>query len=185
MNSIPEYPGNLCKGMIMDAMQAVLTRRSIRKYRQGEVSEEMVLQLLQAAMNAPSAGNEQPWHFMVIRERRILDAIPTIHPYANMLKEAALAILVCGDATLEVYKGFWVQDCSAATQNILIAAHALGLGAVWLGFHPIEQRIASLKQMLSIPEYIMPLSMVSIGWPAEEKTPVLRYRQERVHYNKW
>ncbi|MGA2403085.1 MAG: nitroreductase family protein [Syntrophobacteraceae bacterium] len=169
----------------MDAIQAVITRRSIRRYKQGDVPEDMVQQLLQAAMNAPSAGNEQPWQFIVIRQRRILDAVPAIHPHSQMLKDAALGIVVCGDLSLEVYKGFWVQDCSAATQNILIAAHALGLGAVWLGFHPMEDRVAGLKGLLSLPEHIIPLSMVSIGWPAEQKPPGTRYRQERVHYDKW
>lgn len=169
----------------MDAIQAVMSRRSIRRYTQQEVSEDIVRQLLEAAMNAPSAGNEQPWQFVVIRQRRILDAIPSIHPYSHMLKEAALGIVVCGDLSLEVYKGFWVQDCSAATQNILIAANALGLGAVWLGFYPFEDRVAGLKRILSLPEQVIPLSMVSIGWPGERKSPAKRFRQERVHFDVW
>ena len=101
-------------------------------------------------MSAPSAGNEQPWQFIVIRQRAILDAIPSIHPYSHMLKEAALAIAVCGDLSFEVYKGFWVQDCSAATQNILIAAHGLGLGAVWLGFYPLQDRVTRAKTIALI-----------------------------------
>jgi len=169
----------------MDAIQAVMSRRSIRRYTQQEVSEDTVRQLLEAAMNAPSAGNEQPWQFVVIRQRRILDAIPSIHPYSQMLKEASLGIVVCGDLSLEVYKGFWVQDCSAATQNILIAAHALGLGAVWLAFYPFEDRVAGLRRMLSLPEQIIPLSMVSVGWPGEKKGPAARYRQDRVHFDRW
>ncbi len=169
----------------MDAIQAVMSRRSIRRYTRAEVPEDTVKQLLEAAMSAPSAGNEQPWQFVVIRQRRILDAIPSIHPYSQMLKEAALGIVVCGDLSLEVYKGFWVQDCSAATQNILIAAHGLGLGAVWLGFYPLEDRAAGLKRLLSLLEQIIPLSMVSIGWPGERKAPVMRYRPERVHYDVW
>jgi nitroreductase len=169
----------------MDAIQAVMTRRSIRSYKQDDVPGDMVQKLLQAAMNAPSAGNQQPWHLIVIRERRILDAIPAFHPYSKMLKQAILGIVVCGDLSLEVYKGFWVQDCSAATQNILIAAHGLGLGAVWLGIHPLEERIAGMKKLLSFPDHIVPLSMVSIGWPAEKKAPAIRYKQERVHYDKW
>ena len=169
----------------MDVIHAVMGRRSIRRYTRMEVPDDTVNQLLQAAMSAPSAGNEQPWQFIVIRQRGILDAIPSIHPYSHMLKEAALAIAVCGDLKLEVYKGFWVQDCSAATQNILIAAHGLGLGAVWLGFYPLEERVAGLKRLLSLPEHIIPLSMVSIGWPAEQKAPAMRYREARVHYDKW
>jgi nitroreductase len=169
----------------MDAIQAVMTRRSIRSYKQEDVPEDMVQKLLQAAMNAPSAGNEQPWHFIVIREKAILDAIPAFHPYSKMLKQAALGIVVCGDLSLEVYKGFWVQDCSAATQNMLIAAHGLGLGAVWLGIVPLEERMAGMKRLLSLPDHIIAFSLVSIGWPAEQKAPAIRYRQERVHYDKW
>jgi nitroreductase len=169
----------------MDVIDALMSRRSIRRYTQTAVPDDTVKQLLKAAMNAPSAGNEQPWQFIVIRQREILDAIPSIHPYAHMLKEAALAIAVCGDLNFEVYKDFWVQDCSAATQNILLAAHGFGLGAVWLGFYPLQDRVAGLKRMLSLPEHVIPLSMVSIGWPAEEKAPAMRYLEERVHYDKW
>lgn len=169
----------------MDALEAISSRRSIRKYRQGEVSGELVQRLLDAAMSAPSAGNEQPWQFVVIRDRKILEAIPQIHPYSQMLKGAALGILVCGDLTLEVYKGFWVQDCSAATQNLLIAAHALGLGAVWLGFHPLEERVTGIRKMLSLPDHIVPLALVSIGWPGEEKAGAKRFQEERIHYDRW
>jgi nitroreductase len=169
----------------MDVIEAVTSRRSIRRYTQAEVPEETVKRLLQAAMSAPSAGNEQPWQFVVLRQRRILDSIPSIHPYSQMLREAALGIVVCGDMSLETHKGFWVQDCSAATQNILIAASGLGLGAVWLGFYPREERVAGLKRLLSLPEHIIPLGIVSIGWPAEEKSPAMRYKEERVHYDKW
>jgi nitroreductase len=169
----------------MDAMQAILGRRSIRKYRQGDVDDGMVRQLLEAAMSAPSAGNEQPWHFIVIRDREILNSIPSIHPYSHMLREAPLGILICGDLKQEVYKGFWVQDCSAATENMLIAAHALGLGAVWLGFHPLVERVVAIRQMLSIPDHVVPLCIVSVGWPAEEKPPAGRYRQDRIHYDRW
>jgi nitroreductase len=169
----------------MDVIQALMSRRSIRRYTHEKVTDETVKTLLQAAMNAPSAGNGQPWQFIVIRQREILDAVPSIHPYSQMLKEAAVGIVVCGDLSLEIYKGFWVQDCSAATQNILIAAHGLGLGAVWLGFHPLDERVAGLKALLSLPENIVPLSMVSIGWPAEHKAPAMRYLEARVHCDKW
>lgn len=169
----------------MEALKAILGRRSIRVYTNKDVSEDFVRQLLEAAMSAPSAGNEQPWHFVVIKDRKVLDAVPSIHPYSAMLRRASVAILVCGDQTLEKYKGFWVQDCSAATQNMLIAAHALGLGAVWLGFYPVEERVAGIKKMLGIPDHVVPLGMVSIGWPAEEKPPARRYREERVHRDRW
>lgn len=169
----------------MDTIEAIIGRRSIRRYTREDIDDGTVRVLLEAAMSAPSAGNEQPWHFVVIKERPILDAVPSVHPYSHMLKEAPLAIVVCADLGLEVYQGFWVQDCSAATQNILIAAHALGLGAVWLGFYPIESRVLGLKRILSLPESVIPLCMVSIGRPAEAKPPGSRYIEERVHRDRW
>ena len=136
-------------------------------------------------MSAPSAGNEQPWHFVVIKERESLDEIPTFHPYSQMLRHAPMAILVCGDETLEKYQGYWVQDCSAATQNILLAAQAKGLGAVWLGVYPIKDRVIGLRKLLGIPEHVTPFSLISIGYPAEQKPRSERYDISRVHHNRW
>jgi nitroreductase len=169
----------------MDAMDAILTRRSIRKYTPQEISDEIVQKLLKAAMNAPSAGNQQPWHFIVIRSREILDEIPTFHQYAQMLKQAPLAIAVCGDLEKQIHEGYWLQDCSAATQNILLAAHALGLGAVWLGVHPRDNRIHGVQSLLKLPERILPLCLIAIGYPDEQKPPDDRFLPERVHYDKW
>ena len=168
----------------MDAMKAILTRRSIRKYTKQPVSDEVLKELLEAAMYAPSAGNSQPWCFVVINNRKILDEIPRYHPYAQMLKEAPVAILVCSDINLE-NKGYGVEDCSAATQNILLAAHAKGLGAVWLGVYPTESRVTDIKKLLNLPEHIIPISLISIGYPAEQKPSPDRYRADRVHYNRW
>jgi len=145
----------------------------------------LVEKILRAAMSAPSARNEQPWHFVVIRERSTLLEIPKFHPYSAMLVEASLAILVCGDPTLEAHPGQWVEGCSAATQNILLAAHALGLGAVWLGVHPRPQRIEPMRKMLDIPEEVIPFALVSIGYPAEQKPRAERFKPERVHYERW
>lgn len=169
----------------MDAIQAVLSRRSIRRYTSQPVPQEVIEDLLKAAMSAPSAGNEQPWHFVVISDGKILNEIPKFHPYSSMLSEASAAILVCGDLREEKYKGFWIQDCSAATQNILIAACAKGLGAVWLGIYPIEERIKGMRKLLGIPEHIVPLSLISIGYPAEKKPPANRYNISRIHHNHW
>ncbi len=169
----------------MEAMEAILSRRSIRKYSSQPVSEGVVKSLLEAAMSAPSAGNQQPWHFIVVTDRTILNQIPAFHPYAEMLKEAPVAIAVCGDIELQKYKGYWVQDCSAATENILLAAHSKGLGAVWLGIYPREKRIAGIRKLLGIPETVMPLCVIAIGYPAEEKPPAKRFLPDRIHYNKW
>ena len=169
----------------MDGLQTILTRRSIRKYTDQPVPDEVVRQLLEAAMSAPSASNKQPWHFVVIRDRAILDAIPTFHPSSIMLKEAALAILVCGDRQSQILEGSWVQDCSAATQNILIAINALGLGGVWLGIYPREERVEGIRKLVELPDHIVPISLISIGHPAERLPPSNRYDASRVHHNKW
>lgn len=166
-------------------MEAILNRRSIRKYTSEPLSDADIRELLKAAMSAPSAGNEQPWHFIVITERKVLNEIPKIHPYSQMLKEAPAAILVCGDLQLERHKGYWVQDCAAATENILIAAQDMGLGAVWLGVYPREDRVASLQKLLDLPEHVIPLSLVAIGHPAEQKPPANRFNTERIHFNRW
>jgi len=116
-------------------------------------------------MSAPSAGNQQPWHFIVVNERVLLDRIPEFSPYAAMCRQAPLGILVCGDTTLEKYPGYWIQDCSAATQNLLLAAHDLGLGAVWTGVYPREERIRGFREAFKLPDHILPLAFVVIGYP--------------------
>jgi nitroreductase len=149
------------------------------------VETETTHELLEAAMSAPSAGNEQPWQFVVITERWLLNEIPKHHPYSSMLPGAALAILVCGDLKQEKHPGFWVQDCAAASQNILLAAHARGLGAVWLGIHPRKKRVEAIGRLFGLPVGIVPFCLIAIGHPAEEKTPPQRYDLTRIHHNKW
>lgn len=171
----------------MDAMEAILTRRSIRKYAADPVPDELVEELLKAAMSAPSAGNEQPWHFVVIRDRGTLERVQTFQPYSAMLNEAPVAILVCGDPELEMerHRGFWIQDCSAAIENLLVAANAEGLGAVWLGVHPVQDWVDGMRALLGIPDHVIPLGLISIGWPAEKKEPEDRLNPERVHNDRW
>ena len=169
----------------METLEAITTRRSIRKYTDEKISEDVIKQVLNAAMCAPSAGNEQPWHFIVIDEREVLNKIPKIHPFAHMLKNAPAAILVCGDKSLEKYNGYWIQDCSAAAQNLLLAVHSLGLGAVWLGVYPVEDRIKNFQKLLNMPENVFPLALIALGHPAETKISESRFIQERVHKNCW
>ena len=169
----------------MDALTAIRTRRSVRHYEDRPVPEGLVRQMLAAAMSAPSAGNAQPWHFIVITDREILQRIAEIHPYAKMAAQAAVGFLVCGDSTLELFPGYWVQDCSAATQNLLLAAHALGLGAVWTGIFPREDRVDAFRALFQLPDPVMPLAFVPVGHPAESPTPQDRFREERVHQNAW
>lgn len=166
-------------------MDAVLSRRSIRKYTAEPVSDGAVKYLLECAMAAPSAHNQQPWHFVVIRNRDTLDQIPRFHPFSQMLRQAPLAILVLGEEALCKAQPFWVQDCSAATENILIGAQSLGLGAVWLGIYPAVPLINGIRRLLAIPEDITPFALVAIGHPAEQKPPSNRYNESRVHYEKW
>ena len=169
----------------METMKAILSRRSIRRYTDKPVSGDLIEELLKAAMNAPSAGDEQPWHFIVIDRRPILDKLADIHPHAKMLKQAPAAIIVCGDESMEKFKDFWVQDCSAASENMLLAAHALGLGAVWLGIYPAEKIVLEIRELLNIPSNIIPFSIISIGYPAEEKESKERFDASRIHSNTW
>lgn len=169
----------------MEAMQAILSRRSIRKYKPLPVSDNVITDALKAAMSAPSAGNEQPWHFIVIKDRAVLDEIPKYHPYSAMTKEAHVAVLVCADLNLETRQGYWVQDCAAATENLLVSINATGLGAVWLGVYPREDRVKGLRGLFKLPENVIPFSLIPIGHPAEEKPPSNRFNPERIHYDKW
>ncbi len=166
-------------------MNAIFTRRSIRKYTGEEVAWEKIEQILRAGMAAPSAGNEQPWHFVVLDDRNVLDEIPKFHPYSQMLKEARCAIVVCADLSLQRYEGYWVQDCSAAAQNMLLMAEELGLGSVWLGVYPVEDRVKALKKLLGLPENVVPLCILPIGYPAERKEPANRFQPSRIHKNRW
>ena len=147
----------------MDAIEAIHGRRSIRSYGLEPVPEATIEVLLRAAMAAPSAGNQQPWQFVVLDDRKLLDRIPEYHPYASALREAPVGIVVCGDTRLEKYKGFWVQDCSAAIQNLLVAAHAEGLGTVWLGVYPLGDRVRETQKLLDLPEEVLPLAVIALG----------------------
>jgi nitroreductase len=169
----------------METLQAIKTRRSIRRFLDKPVSREMARDLLEAAMFAPSAGNEQPWQFVVLDERKLLDEVPRLCATASMCRQAPMAILVCGDSSLEKYPNFWVQDCSAATENILLAAHDRGLGAVWVGIYPLKDRIEAFRKFLGLPEEITPVCLVAIGYPNESPAAPRRYREERVHFNEW
>lgn len=169
----------------MEAIDAILNRRSIRSYTGRIVSGDLVTQLLRAAMAAPSAGNQQPWHFVVVRDRPTLVEIAGSSPYAAMAGTADVVVVVCADLSSERHEGFWVQDCSAATENILVTAEALGLGAVWLGVYPVEDRVLRLRAILGLPEHVVPLSAVSIGYPATHPGPADRFDSKRIHLEHW
>ena len=167
----------------MDAIEAILSRRSIRKYTSEQVSSEDIGIMLKAAMAAPSARDAQPWHFIVIDDHRILDTIPETHPNASMLFEAQLAIAVCGDSQYQ--PGWWMVDCAAAAQNLLLAAHAIGLGAVWIGFYPVAARMRELQGLVGLPSHILPLALIALGHPGEKKELLNRYDSGKIHRNYW
>ncbi|MBN2275481.1 MAG: nitroreductase family protein [Bacteroidales bacterium] len=169
----------------MDVFEAIMNRRSIRQYSGERISDEQVERLLKAAMYAPSAVDKQPWHFIVFRNMETRKRIVEFHPNASMLTEADTVILVCYDENLQHDEGYGPVDCSAATQNILLAAHAMGLGAVWVGIYPRQNRIAATHRLFSLPENIKPFSMISLGYPAEKKFFPKRFKRERIHYEKW
>ena len=169
----------------MELYDGLITRRSIRAFKPDPLDRDQVDEIIRAGMYAPSAVNCQPWHFIVIDDRSLMDRIMQIHPYSKMLAEAPYAVLVCGDQNLEHGPGYWVVDCGAATQNILLAAHAKGIGSVWLGLHPREQRKEGIKELFDLPGHIQPFSLIALGYPNEQKPVPDRYKKERIHYNRW
>ena len=169
----------------MGGADVIFERRSIRSYTAEPVGESSVLRMLEAAMAAPSARNEQPWHFIVISERKLLDRIAQVHPHAKMCAQAPLAILVCCDPSLEKGEGFSPVDCGNATTNLLLAAQAEGLGGVWVGIYPCKERLEEMKAIFDFPPGVFPFALVPLGHPAERKGRENRYKGERVHYNKW
>ena len=170
----------------METLEAILTRRSVREYTPEPVPGELVHELLAGAMQAPSAGNQQPWHFVLVTDRRQLNALAGVLPYGKSLFASPLGVAVCADLELEQYPGFWVQDCSAATQSLLMAAHAKGLGGVWLGVYPLEERVQGVRQILGLPGHVVPLCIVALGYPtAKSEPPVRRYDETRLHQDHW
>lgn len=169
----------------MDVFEAIHNRRSIRKYTDAPVTEEQIRKILSAGMTAPSAGNAQPWQFIVVDDKDVLAKVPEHNPYAKMAAQAPVGILVCGDLSLEKYEGYWTQDCSAAIQNMLLAVHGLDLGAVWTGIYPVEERVAGFKGLFNLPDNVIPLGFLVIGHPDQPSAHKDRYKEERVHKNTW
>ncbi|MBR5558760.1 MAG: nitroreductase family protein [Oscillospiraceae bacterium] len=168
-------------------MNEINIRRSIRRFTDKPLTDMQIEQLLKAAMQAPSAGNAQTWEFVVVKNKNTFLKIMNIHPYATPLQTADTAIVVCGNTRRERYDGFWVQDCSAAIQNLLLKAVSLNLGAVWLGIHPIQERVDALSALLELPKDIIPLGIVAVGHPAEgyENQYIDRFHPEYIHNEKW
>ena len=171
------------KNIILDN---IMTRTSVRDYTAEAVSEETLTAIVKAGMAAPSARNTQPWKFIVVTRRAALDSLAEGLPYAKMLTKAPAAIVVCGNMaqTLpDISKEFWVQDCSAATQNILLAAHGLGLGAVWTGAYPTD-RAKTVRERLGLSENLVPLCVIVLGHPAEFPAPKDKWKPNNLQWIK-
>ena len=183
MNSCSNNSGNATDAVL----ENIHNRKSVRQFTSEPVSDEHIQTMLKAAMAAPSAVNFQPWRFVVITEREQLDAMAELLPFAKMLKQAPLAIVVCGETTW--FEGndnpYWQQDCSAATQNLLLAAEALGLGAVWTGVYPDAQHAGDLSTFLGLPSTVQPLCAIPIGHHDGTTQPKDKWKPENIHYEKW
>lgn len=170
------------------AIETIMTRTSVRDYLDKPVSDEKIEIILRAAMSAPTAVNKQPWAFVVVDDKEILNTLAGILPFARMTAKAPVAIVVCGDLSKALdgdAQAYWVQDASAATQNLLLAVHALELGAVWTGVYPIMDRVHAVQKTLGLPEHIIPLNVIPIGYPAGHQTPKDKWKPENIRYNSW
>ena len=171
-----------------DTLRVIHQRKSVRTYTDQPVSRDQLLTLVKAAMAAPTAVNKQPWAFVVVTEREKLDQLADVMPYAKMTAQAQAAILVCGDMSRALpgdAQPYWIQDCSAAVENLLLAAESLGLGAVWTGAYPIEERVSSLRSVVDLPKNIIPLALIPVGYPDGKDQPKDKFDADRIHWERW
>lgn len=170
-------------------MQNILSRKSVRSYTDTPVSKEQLDTLVRAAMAAPTGRDMRPWKFIVVNDQEAMKKLAEKLPYAKMLAEAPCAIAVCGDLSIKDDKGNpstnWMFDCSAATENLLLAAEAMGLGAVWTAVYPYDDRLQPVKEALALPDHIVPLNLIPIGYPKGDPQPKDKYDAANVHYNQW
>ncbi|WFA10241.1 nitroreductase family protein [Tissierella sp. Yu-01] len=169
----------------MDIIDVIMTRRSIRKFTGVPITKEQEELILKAGFQSPTAHNTQPWEFVVIRDIEVLKGIKAYHPYAKMIDNAGFVILVCGNTQKQGSLGFLIEDCSASIQNILLAAHGIGLGAVWCGIYGGEGLVDKTRELLDIPDNIIPVGLVVVGNKLEDKSPKDRYDANKIHYDKW
>lgn len=169
----------------METFHTIINRRSIRKYQFRKIEDEKISRLLKAAMYAPSAMNLQPWHFIVINNENVLEETVKSIPHAEMIKQSGNAILVCGDASLEINESWLIQNCSAAVQNILLAAYDMQLGSCWIAVHGMPEVVRNLVKQFNLPQNIIPIALVALGYPDEVVKTEERFIQEKVHFNKW
>lgn len=169
-------------------LNAIQTRASVRQFTGEKITNEQIQTLLRCAMSAPSAINKQPWAFVVVTEDSLLRQMGEAFPYSRCGNGAACAFVMCGDLSKAIEgegQGFWINDVSAATENLLLAAHAMGLGAVWTGVYPSSERTAQVQAMLGLPEHVIPMCIVPVGVPAEQPAVKQKFKEENIHYNRW
>ncbi len=169
----------------LDTIEAIKTRRSVRRYTSRPLAEADLREILRCGMQAPSACDEQPWRFVILRDKALLARAGEINPYAAFAREAPAAVLVCGDLELDRCQGYWVQDCSNCAMCMLLAAHAMGLGAVWTGIYPLADRVEGFRALCGLPAHVTPLALLVIGHPAEQPAPENRFKPERIRYDRW
>ncbi len=170
---------------IPDALTVIHSRKSVRTYLDKPVTKEQIEILLRAGMAAPTAMDKRPWAFVAVTERAMLDTLSFSSRGTRQLKDAAAAIVVCGDTRKGLKSDVWVQDCSAASENILLAAEAIGLGAVWCGIYLNPEPTAYVKRVLGLPAEVMPLNIISIGWPTGAEKPKDKWDPANIHWNRW
>jgi nitroreductase len=168
----------------MDAIDAIMSRRSIRKFLDKPIAKKDIEDILKAGMQAPSAHNERPWRFIVITSKEAKEKIMKAHPYAGMLSTAPAAILVCCDISA-LEGGYGQQDCAICMENMFLAAHAKGLGAVYVGVYPRDERTKTISAVFGLPENVVPFALLPLGYPAEKKPAENRYEKARVHWENW
>jgi len=168
----------------METIKAIMSRRSIRTWTDEPVTEGERKIILEAAMNAPSAADARPWHFVTMDDPEVIRQFTGLGG-TEMLAESTFMVMVCGDAAKEIYPGFWPQDCSCAAQNMQLAAHDMGIGCVWIAIHPLEERVETCRRILGIPQAITPFALLAMGVPNEVLPVEYRYDAERLHHNGW
>ena len=172
-----------------EVLECIMTRASVRRYTQEKVNDSIITEVLKAGMAAPTAANQQAWHFVVITDQTLKDTITDAFQWTKMVKDCAFAVVVCGDMS-RLFEddrekgGFWTLDCSAASENMLLAAHALGLGGVWCGIYPEEDRMTRLSAILDLPPHLRPLNILSFGYPEAPVTPKEKWDPGKVSYNR-
>jgi nitroreductase len=164
-------------------IENILNRKSVRKYSDKKVEQEKIDEILKCAMAAPSAMNKQPWELLVVTDKEKLEKIAEIAPNASYAKNSQITIIVCGDKF--VSDKFWEQDCCAVTENILLAVEALGLGAVWCAVYPLDEKVLAVKNLFNLPENIIPLNIIPIGYPFSKEEPKQKYNAKKIHNNNW